>query len=100
MPYIGKYSHFNEVYNGEKGLLDLDYWVMTYNKDKAVKQFADVTRMLRPLNTGLAPIRFMKMDTSWWKRRTWAWNTKAPLLMATDTRMVTGAVIYRQPAGA
>ena len=58
VPYIGKYSHFNEVYNGEKGPLDLDYWVMTYNKDKAVKQFADVTRMLRAFEYWFGPYPF------------------------------------------
>lgn len=47
VPYIGKYSHFNEVYQGAKGALDLDYWVLTYNVDTAKKQFKDVPRMLK-----------------------------------------------------
>ena len=35
IPYIGKYVHFGEKYNGEKGPLDLDYWVLDYNLNKA-----------------------------------------------------------------
>jgi aminopeptidase N len=35
IPYIGKYVHFDEVYNGEKGKLDLSYWVLDYNLTKA-----------------------------------------------------------------
>ena len=27
IPYIGKYTHFSEVFEGEKGKLDMDYWV-------------------------------------------------------------------------
>jgi aminopeptidase N len=38
IPYIGKYEHFHEVYNGEKGMLDLDYWVLDYNAARA-KQY-------------------------------------------------------------
>lgn len=47
IPYIGKYSHFNELYEGEKGKLDMDYWVLDYNLDKAKKQFADAPRMMK-----------------------------------------------------
>lgn len=35
IPYIGKYINFNEVYQGEKGQLDLNYWVLDYNETKA-----------------------------------------------------------------
>lgn len=37
---IGKYTHFSDSYNGEKGKLSLDYWVLSYNLEKAKKQFA------------------------------------------------------------
>ncbi len=33
IPYIGKYESFTEKYNGEKGVLDLTYWVLDYNKN-------------------------------------------------------------------
>ncbi len=35
IPYIGKYTHFHEDFTGEKGHLDLDYWVLDYNLDRA-----------------------------------------------------------------
>src|ERR1700761_7903501 len=35
IPYIGKYVNFSEVYSGEKGPLDLSYWVLDYNLNKA-----------------------------------------------------------------
>jgi aminopeptidase N len=35
IPYIGKYTHFHEDFQGEKGHLDLDYWVLDYNLEKA-----------------------------------------------------------------
>jgi aminopeptidase N len=35
IPYIGKYVNFSETYNGEKGKLDLNYWVLDYNLAKA-----------------------------------------------------------------
>jgi aminopeptidase N len=47
IPYIGKYQHWNDTLNGEKGKLDLDYWVLDYNMDKARKQFEQVKPMLR-----------------------------------------------------
>jgi aminopeptidase N len=35
IPYIGKYVNYKEEYAGEKGTLDLDYWVLDYNLEKA-----------------------------------------------------------------
>jgi aminopeptidase N len=35
IPYIGKYVNFSETYLGIKGKLDLSYWVMDYNLEKA-----------------------------------------------------------------
>jgi len=35
IPYIGKYINFKEVYQGEKGKLDLNYWILDYNEQKA-----------------------------------------------------------------
>ncbi|WP_312076029.1 M1 family metallopeptidase [Chryseobacterium sp.] len=46
IPNIGKYVNFKDVYNGEKGKLDLDYWVIDYNLDKAKKQFTQVKPMM------------------------------------------------------
>jgi aminopeptidase N len=47
IPYIGKYVHYNEIYKGEKGNLDMDYWVLNYNLEKAKKQFEDAPKMMK-----------------------------------------------------
>ncbi len=58
IPYIGKYTHFSDKYAGEKGNLDLDYWVLDYNLDKARKQFADANRTLKALEHWFGPYPF------------------------------------------
>jgi aminopeptidase N len=44
---IGYYKEFKDTYVGEGGKLDLDYWVLDYNVDKAKKQFEVVKPMLK-----------------------------------------------------
>jgi len=58
IPYIGKYVHFDEVYKGEKGNLDMDYWVLDYNLDKAKKQFTDAQRMMKAFEYWFGPYPF------------------------------------------
>ncbi|MFZ1451607.1 MAG: M1 family metallopeptidase [Ferruginibacter sp.] len=58
IPYIGKYTHFSEVYDGEKGKLDMDYWVLDYNLDKAKKQFKDAPRMMKAFEHWFGPYPF------------------------------------------
>jgi aminopeptidase N len=58
VPYIGKYVHFGETYKGEKGNLDMDYWVLDYNLDKAKKQFKDATRMMKAFEYWFGPYPF------------------------------------------
>ena len=43
---IGKYAHFADTLMGENGKLDLDYYVLDYNLEKAKKQFAQAKPML------------------------------------------------------
>lgn len=47
VPSVGKYANFKDTFNGEKGKLDLDYWVLDYNLEKAKKQFQQVKPMLK-----------------------------------------------------
>ncbi len=47
IPSIGKYVNFKDTYDGEKGKLDLDYWVLDYNLEKAKKQFVQVKPMMK-----------------------------------------------------
>ena len=47
VPTIGKFEHFSEIYEGEKGKLDCDYYVLSYNLEKAKNQFTQVKPMLK-----------------------------------------------------
>ncbi len=60
VPYIGKYKHFSEIYNGENGLLTMDYWVLSDNLEKAKKQFADVPKMMKAFEYWFGPFPFYK----------------------------------------
>jgi aminopeptidase N len=56
---IGKYSHFGDTYEGEKGKLTLDYWVLTYNLAKAKKQFGEnVKDMIKAFEYWFGPYPF------------------------------------------
>ena len=59
IPYIGKYSNFSEVYDGEKGKLDLNYWVLDYNVVRAKEHSSpEVHRMLKALEHWFGPYPF------------------------------------------
>ena len=59
IPYIGKYVVFGDNYRGEKGDLDLEYWVLDYNLEKAKKQFGrDVKPMLKCFENWFGPYPF------------------------------------------
>ncbi len=56
---IGNYIHFDDVFQGEKGKLTLDYWVLPQNFDKAKKQFTDnVKPMLTAFEHWFGPYPF------------------------------------------
>lgn len=58
VPYIGKYSHWSEVFDGAGGKLDLDYWVLAANETKAREQFKQVPPMLRCFEDWFGPYPF------------------------------------------
>lgn len=58
IPYIGKYAHWHEGFNGEKGHLDCDYWVMDYNLEKAKEQFKQAGKMLKCFEHWFGPYPF------------------------------------------
>jgi aminopeptidase N len=58
IPYIGKYVHFGEQYQGEKGQLDMDYWILDYNLEKAKSQFKDATRTMKAFEHWFGPYPF------------------------------------------
>lgn len=45
-PYIGHYQKIKDNYTGEKGNLNLSYWVLDYNIQKAEIQFVQSKKML------------------------------------------------------
>ncbi|MCO6477626.1 MAG: M1 family metallopeptidase [Phaeodactylibacter sp.] len=55
---IADYVHFSEQYQGEKGALDCDYYVLPYNLEKAKKQFQDVPRMMEAFEHWFGPYPF------------------------------------------
>ncbi|GAB4091372.1 M1 family metallopeptidase [Flaviaesturariibacter terrae] len=58
IPYIGKYVNFTDTLLGLKGQLDLSYWVLDYDLDKAKKQFEQVKPMLRAFEYWFGPYPF------------------------------------------
>ncbi|MEJ7611747.1 MAG: M1 family metallopeptidase [Ferruginibacter sp.] len=58
VPYIGKYVRFGEEYQGLKGNLDMNYWVMHYNLDKAKLQFTDAPKMMKAFEHWFGPFPF------------------------------------------
>jgi aminopeptidase N len=59
IPYIGKYVNFKEVYKGEKGPLDVNYWVLDYNFKKAKTYMPDqVHKMFQALEHWFGPYAF------------------------------------------
>jgi aminopeptidase N len=56
---IGDYTEFTDTYNGEKGKLDLDYWVISSDLEKAKVQFgANVKPMLASFEHWFGPYPF------------------------------------------
>lgn len=56
---IANYTHIADTYDGEKGKLTLDYWVLPQNADKAKKQFdANVKPMLKAFEHWFGPYPF------------------------------------------
>ena len=55
---IGDYVRFSEVYDGEIGNLDLDYFVLSYNLAKAKEQFKQVPMMIEAFEHWFGPYPF------------------------------------------
>ena len=57
---IGDYAHFGEKYDGENGVLDLDYYVLRDDLEKAKEQFKDVPRLMQAFEHWFGPYPFYK----------------------------------------
>lgn len=55
---IGDYVNFSEVYEGLEGNLDLDYWVLKDNLEKAKEQFTQAPMMIRAFEYWFGPYPF------------------------------------------
>ncbi len=55
---IGDYTHFGETYEGEKGPLKVDYFVLKEDFEKAKKQFAQTRLMLEAFEHWFGPYPF------------------------------------------
>lgn len=58
IPYIGNYVNFSDTYNGLKGKLTLNYWVLPSNLEKAKDHFSQVKKMLKAFEYWLGPYPF------------------------------------------
>jgi aminopeptidase N len=55
---IGDYAHFSEVFNGEKGKLDCNYYVLKENLEKAKIHFKQAPMMLEAFEYWFGPYPF------------------------------------------
>ena len=55
---IGDYAHFSEIYEGENGPLDLDYYVLRDNLEKAKIHFQDAPKMMKAFEHWFGPYPF------------------------------------------
>ncbi len=55
---IGDYVHFSEGFNGEKGPLDLNYYVLRDNLEKAKVHFKDTPKMMKAFEHWFGPYPF------------------------------------------
>lgn len=55
---IGDYANFSEVYKGEKGDLDMNYYVLKDNLQKAKKHFMDAPKMMKAFEHWFGPYPF------------------------------------------
>lgn len=55
---IGKYAHFSEKFNGEKGVLDMEFYALESNLDKAKEQFKQAPMMMKAFEHWFGPYPF------------------------------------------
>lgn len=55
---IGNYVHFDEIFEGEKGKLTMDYYVLPENLEKAKEQFKQASMMMKAFEHWFGPYPF------------------------------------------
>ncbi|MCP2027731.1 aminopeptidase N [Flavobacterium sp. HSC-32F16] len=57
--YVGNYVNISQTYNGEKGPLDMNYWILDYNKEKAQSHMIpEVNTTMKSLEHWFGPYPF------------------------------------------
>lgn len=57
--YVGKYINISQTFNGKNGSLDMNYWILDYNKEKAKSHLIpEVTTTLKSLEHWYGPYPF------------------------------------------
>lgn len=57
-PAIGAYNHLHDTLHGEKGVLDMDYYVLDYHTQIAKKHFTEAPRTIRAFEYWFGPYPF------------------------------------------
>ena len=55
---IGDYANYKEIYKGEKGNLDMDFWVLKSDLAKAKEHFKDAARTMEAFESWFGPYPF------------------------------------------
>lgn len=55
---LGPYTHYQDTFMGERGVLDVDYYPLPENLSKARSQFTEVKRMLKAFEYWFGPYPF------------------------------------------
>jgi len=68
---VGNYAHLQDTYSSVDGKLTLDYYVLSYNRDKALKHFQQVKNMLKCFEQYFGAYPFQKdgyklVETEYW----------------------------------
>ncbi|MEM7457130.1 MAG: M1 family metallopeptidase, partial [Planctomycetota bacterium] len=55
---IGDYVNFSETFDGEAGALDMDYWVLNHDRERAAVQFKEAPRTIAAFEHWFGPYPF------------------------------------------
>lgn len=55
---IGNYVSFSDTFQGEKGELDVEYWVLEHQREKAMEHFKETPRTLKAFEHWFGPYPF------------------------------------------
>lgn len=58
IPYIGDYEHIKEIYSGENGPLDIEFWFLKSEREKAKKTFLEIPKTLKAFEYWFGPYPF------------------------------------------